>query len=153
MVNQVLKFSLFCAFLILKTKLDLITTVINKSCINDALNFLLLFQLFHILSVCKRNLLKNRKTNHTFFFLSENPGFMLKTCFWFFNTKLFVLLQITHMADFHQITSISITRIPLITASVQTDKQKATVSLKVLGAAEVCLEPLYINILSVQLIL
>ncbi|KAJ7326534.1 Putative serine/threonine protein phosphatase [Desmophyllum pertusum] len=43
---------------------------------------------------------------------------------------------ITHMADFHQITSISITRIPLITASVQTDKQKATVSLKVLGASE-----------------
>lgn len=43
---------------------------------------------------------------------------------------------ITHMADFHQITSISITRIPLITSSVQTDKQKATVSLKVLGAAE-----------------
>ena len=38
-------------------------------------------------------------------------------------------------------TSISITRIPLITASVQTDKQKATVSLKVLGAAEVCLQP------------
>lgn len=50
----------------------------------------------------------------------------------------FVSLQITHMADFHQITSISITRIPLITASPQTDKQKATVSLKVLGAAEVC---------------
>ena len=49
-----------------------------------------------------------------------------------------VSLQITHMADFHQITSISITRIPLITASPQTDKQKATVSLKVLGAAEVC---------------
>lgn len=43
---------------------------------------------------------------------------------------------ITHMADFHQITSISITRIPLIASSVQTDKQKATVSLKVLGAAE-----------------
>ncbi|KAL9980383.1 hypothetical protein ACROYT_G008961 [Oculina patagonica] len=43
---------------------------------------------------------------------------------------------ITHMADFHQITSISITRIPLITAAVQTDKQKATVSLKVLGASE-----------------
>lgn len=43
---------------------------------------------------------------------------------------------ITHMADFHQVTSISVTRIPLITASVQTDKQKATVSLKVLGAAE-----------------
>ena len=50
-----------------------------------------------------------------------------------------VSLQITHMADFHQITSISITRIPLITASPQTDKQKATVSLKVLGASEVCL--------------
>jgi len=50
----------------------------------------------------------------------------------------FVSLQITHMADFHQITSISITRIPLITASPQTDKQKATVSLKVLGASEVC---------------
>lgn len=43
---------------------------------------------------------------------------------------------ITHMANFHQVTSISITRIPLIAAPVQTDKQKATVSLKVLGAAE-----------------
>ncbi|CAH3176069.1 unnamed protein product [Porites lobata] len=43
---------------------------------------------------------------------------------------------ITHMADFHQVTSISITRIPLITSPVQTDKQKAIVSLKVLGAAE-----------------
>ena len=51
---------------------------------------------------------------------------------------MFFLLQITHMADFHQVTSISITRIPLITSPVQTDKQKAIVSLKVLGAAEVC---------------
>ena len=41
------------------------------------------------------------------------------------------------MADFHQITSISVTRIPFITSAVQTDKQKATVSLKVLGASEV----------------
>ena len=51
---------------------------------------------------------------------------------------MFFLLQITHMADFHQVTSISITRIPLITSPVQTDKQKAIVSLKVLGASEVC---------------
>ncbi|XP_068677817.1 focal adhesion kinase 1-like isoform X2 [Montipora foliosa] len=43
---------------------------------------------------------------------------------------------ITHMAEFHKVTSISITRIPLISAPMQTDKQKATVSLKVLGAAE-----------------
>lgn len=43
---------------------------------------------------------------------------------------------ITHMAHFHQVTSISITRIPLISAPMQTDKQKAVVSLKVLGAAE-----------------
>ena len=47
--------------------------------------------------------------------------------------------QITHMAHFHQVTSISITRIPLISAPMQTDKQKAVVSLKVLGAAEVCI--------------
>ena len=62
----------------------------------------------------------------------------LKTYFICHLCYSFVSLQITHMADFHQITSISITRIPLITASPQTDKQKATVSLKVLGAAEVC---------------
>ncbi|XP_015754373.1 PREDICTED: focal adhesion kinase 1-like [Acropora digitifera] len=46
------------------------------------------------------------------------------------------IVQITHMAHFHQVTSISITRIPLISAPMQTDKQKAVVSLKVLGAAE-----------------
>ena len=62
----------------------------------------------------------------------------LKTYFLCHLCRSFVSLQITHMADFHQITSISITRIPLITASPQTDKQKATVSLKVLGASEVC---------------
>lgn len=49
------------------------------------------------------------------------------------------IVQITHMAHFHQVTSISITRIPLISAPMQTDKQKAIVSLKVLGAAEVCI--------------
>ncbi|XP_031551093.1 focal adhesion kinase 1-like isoform X2 [Actinia tenebrosa] len=43
---------------------------------------------------------------------------------------------ITHMASFNQIQSISVTRIPLIPTPVQTDKQKATVSLKVSGAAE-----------------
>ena len=51
------------------------------------------------------------------------------------------IVQITHMAHFHQVTSISITRIPLISAPMQTDKQKAVVSLKVLGAAEVCIQP------------
>lgn len=49
------------------------------------------------------------------------------------------IVQVTHMAHFHQVTSISITRIPLISAPMQTDKQKAVVSLKVLGAAEVCI--------------
>ncbi|KXJ25084.1 focal adhesion kinase 1 isoform X2 [Exaiptasia diaphana] len=43
---------------------------------------------------------------------------------------------ITHMASFNQIQSISVTRIPLIPTPVQTDKQKATVSLKVSVAAE-----------------
>ncbi|XP_032220316.1 focal adhesion kinase 1 isoform X2 [Nematostella vectensis] len=43
---------------------------------------------------------------------------------------------ITHMADFNQIQSISVTRIPLMPTPVQTDKQKATVSLKVSGASE-----------------
>lgn len=51
------------------------------------------------------------------------------------------IVQVTHMAHFHQVTSISITRIPLISAPMQTDKQKAVVSLKVLGAAEVCMNP------------
>lgn len=40
------------------------------------------------------------------------------------------------MADFSQIQVISVTRIPTISTTPQTDKQKATVSLKVLGAAE-----------------
>lgn len=43
---------------------------------------------------------------------------------------------ITHMADFSQIQFISVTRIPTISSAPQTDKQKATVSLKVSGAAE-----------------
>ena len=51
------------------------------------------------------------------------------------------IVQITHMAQFHQVTLISITRIPLISAPMQTDKQKAIGSLKVtvLRAAEVCI--------------
>ena len=58
------------------------------------------------------------------------------SCLWMFHFA-FLLMQITHMADFSQITSISVMRMPLVATGVQTDKQKATVSLKVAGASEV----------------